>query len=117
MEPAPFQQYCSVVPCKAGGWLPAGPKMFSCVVRIAGGECLLVQAPDTLIDHAPVARVEIGAGPALARALGAAAFVTMNQNQWAIDFGFSGSFRRARELNRNLVAALLSQGAIDRRRR
>lgn len=131
------QQYCSVVPYQAGGALVAGRKRQSCLVRVRDGELIIIEAPADLVDVAPVTTIEIDT-PALQRKLGTAVFVKMNSNRWAIDFGLVGqreayrrggprrflaifgigspkAIGRSRQLTRDFVAVLLSEGATDPR--
>jgi hypothetical protein len=108
------------------------------LVLIDNGQIAIVKPPGTVVDQSPVSGVEITT-PALQRRVGTATFVRMNGRHWAIDFYYAAqaerfnsggpgrkasvffgfqwlaSARLARQLNRAFVAALLDQGAVDRR--
>jgi hypothetical protein len=138
MAPQFSQQFCSVAPYTAGGALVAGRKRQSCLVQVTDGELVIIEAPSSLVDRAPVSTVELDT-PALQQKVGAATFVLMNGHQWAIDFGRVGmteyaksggvmrkvgvafgagtvrGMRRAREVNKQFVATMLSEGATNRR--
>lgn len=112
--------------------------MRSCLIQVADGELVIIEAPRRLADHAPVAAIEIDT-PAVARKLGGATFVRMNGNRWAIDFGRVGltesirsggiramlwvacgggaikALKRGRSLDREFRSLLQHEGAADRR--
>jgi hypothetical protein len=138
MEPVFSQQYCTVMPCQAGGFAAAGQRILSCLVEIVNGQLFLVHAPDVLIARAPLSAVEIGEPPPWAAKLGTATFVYIGGQLCEIDFGRVGraelkrsgpagrllaaygggsikSIKRARELNREFIATLLREGATDGR--
>jgi hypothetical protein len=124
MEPLFYQQYCTVVPYQAGGMLVAGRKAV-CSVMVVNGE-LVIDGDGGIIDRAPVSQVQIGT-PTLQRKIGAATFVQMNSNRWAIDFGLTGQFdtsqRRgpfakikfARQRNHEFTVLLMREGAASLR--
>jgi hypothetical protein len=136
--PPPFSQPgCHVTPYRGGGVARAAGGA-SCLVLIDDAQLAIVQPPDTMVDRSPVSGVELTT-PALQRRVGSSTFVRMNGHQWAIDFYYSAqaerlragglarkmsvffgfqwlaSGRLARQRNREFVAALLDQGAVDRR--
>jgi hypothetical protein len=139
MELAFSQQFCSVVPVKAGGNLNAGPKRFPCLVQVGDGELVITEGAQTLIDRAQVGAVELLDGPWLQRKVGEGTFLRMNGREYAVDFGQVSStelartgpggvlkaaataggpksLRTARELSKAFAEALVSQGVIDRRK-
>jgi hypothetical protein len=138
MEPVFSQQYCTLMPCQAGGIVSAGRRILSCLVEIVNGQLFLIHAPDILVGRSPVPAVEIGDPPPWAAKVGTSAFVYVGGQLWEIDFSRVGraelkrsgpagrllasygggsikSVKRARELSREFVAALLREGAIDGR--
>jgi hypothetical protein len=139
MDLAFSQQFCSVVPVKAGGNLNAGPKRFPCLVQVGGGELVIIEAPRTLIDRARVPEVELLDGPWLQRKVGEATFLRVNGHEYCVDFGQVASTELARTgpggivkaaitaggpkslhtaqaLRTAFAEALVSQGVIDRRK-
>jgi hypothetical protein len=138
MEPLFSQQYCTVMPCQAGGLAASGRRILSCLVEIVNGQLFLIQAPDILVGRSPVPAVEIRDPPPWAARLGTATFVYIGGQLCEIDFSRVGraelkrpgpagrllasygggsvkSVKRARELSREFIAALLREGAIDGR--
>lgn len=137
MAPLFSQRFCSVVPYRADGVLVAGRKMHGCLVQILDGDLFII-AGNHLVDRAPVSSVQLDT-PALQRKVGGGTLLRMNGNQWAIDFGNVGTaeiisgggawrkvrvafgagtfknVKRARQVNREFVAALLGEGAANLR--
>jgi hypothetical protein len=132
------QQYCNVVPARAGGMLVAGRHRRSCLVKVADGTLTVIAAPAAIVLQVPAADVVIST-PKLQRALGAGTIFTIGEKWWSVDFGRTGRIerlkssgvfgklaitflmagirkdtRRARELNQAFAAALRSHGATDR---
>ena len=112
-QPFFSQQACSVVPYMAGGALVGGRKRHRCHVFVEGGELVIVGSDGAALDRSPVPSIEVDT-PAFQRALGMSTFVRMNGSRWAIDFGSRGP-RRGRAANRDLLAALMGAGAVNRR--
>jgi hypothetical protein len=133
-----FRQSCHVTRYRGGGVVFA-PGGASCLVLIDDGKLAIIQPPGNVVEAGPVSAVELTTTPALYRRPGSSTFVLVNGRAWAVDFYHAAAAarfrsggpgtkaliflgvqwlatgRRARELNREFVAALLSLGAADRR--
>jgi hypothetical protein len=59
------QQFCTLVPCRAGGRIAAGRRAQNCLVQVADGQLVIVMAPAVLLARVPAHMVEIVTPPAL----------------------------------------------------
>jgi hypothetical protein len=135
------QEFCSVVPCTAGGRIIAGQRVRNCVVQVKDGELVLGQVPGILVAQAPVAQVQIVTPPTL-RKIGTAVVVRLDDGE-LLAVEFDGVYRRqqqrgkprgflrevfsldtlttigkstrlGRQLSRAFAAALVMAGAMDK---
>lgn len=85
------QEFCSVVPCTAGGRMIAGQRVHNCLVQVKDGELILGQIPGVLVAQTPVARVQIATPPAL-RKIGTAVVVRLDDGE-LLAVEFDGVYR------------------------
>lgn len=130
-EPALFkQQYCRVNRQMAGGRLQAGQGLAMFMVIVRDSLLTVIQAPATPVMQIPASGIQI-ATPKLQRKLGTVTTLRIGEQLWGFDFtavyqaergvGFMRqmfslgsirkSTRRAREINKRFVAALVESGA------
>jgi hypothetical protein len=58
------QQFCTLVPCRAGGRIAVGRRARNCLVQVADGQLVIVMAPSVLLARVPAPMVEIVTPPA-----------------------------------------------------
>jgi hypothetical protein len=132
------REFCSVVPCTAGGRIITGQRVRNCLVQVKDGEMVLGQVPGVLVAQAPTAQVQI-VTPAALRKVGTCVVVRLDDDELlAVEFdgvyrlqrrrgkprGFlrevfsldplttiGKSTRLARQLSRDFAAALITAGA------
>lgn len=96
------QEFCSVAPCGTGGRIVTGARLRNCLVKVADGELVLIQAPSPLVVRAPAAGVEIVTPPGL-RKVGTVVIIGVSGKLLAVEF--DGVYRRQQAYARQVARA------------
>jgi hypothetical protein len=81
------QEFCSVAPCRASGWVITGAgRVAPCLVRVADGELTIIHQPGKLVLKLPASELEI-VSPLLRR-LAQAVILQANGELLAVEFDF-----------------------------
>lgn len=106
------QEFCSVVPCTAGGRLIAGRRVRNCLAQVADGELVLGQVPGMLVAHVPVAQVRIATPPALRR-IGTVVVLQLADGELlAVEFDGVYRMRQQRAKPRGLLREFFSLDSL-----
>jgi hypothetical protein len=86
------QEFCSVAPCRAGGWVITGVgRVAPCLIRVADGELTIIQR-GRLVLRLAASELEI-VSPALRR-LAQVVILRANGNVLAVEFDFAYQRRK-----------------------
>jgi hypothetical protein len=118
MSEATFsQEFCTIVPSTAGGWLVAGERIRNCVVRVQDGDLFIGQVPGKLIAQVPAQTVQIMTPGAL-RKIGTAVSVRLSDGQLlSVDFGFAHLTQRNLNKHRGFLAQVFNFDSITQVRK
>jgi hypothetical protein len=99
MEETFSQQYCTLEPCGAGGYVVKGARMHNCLVKVANGELTMIQAPSIRVAKVPVPSVRIVTPDALAK-IGTSVLLQVDGKLLNVDFGMVYRRQQARARKR-----------------
>jgi len=80
------QQYCTLEPCGAGGYVVTGARMHNCLVKVADEKLTMIQAPSIRVARVPVSLVRIVTPDAL-RKIGTSVLLQLDGKLLNVDFG------------------------------
>ena len=93
------QQYCTLEPCGAGGYVVTGARMHNCLVKVADGELTMIQAPSIRVARVPVSSVRVVTPDAL-RKIGTSVLLQLDGKLLNVDFGMVYRRQQARARKR-----------------
>jgi hypothetical protein len=103
MEGTFSQQYCTLEPCGARGYVVTGARMHNCLVKVADGELTMIQAPSIRVAKVPAASVRIVTPPAMAK-IGTSVVLQLDGKLLNVDFGLVYRRQQARARKRRSLA-------------
>lgn len=98
------QQYCTLEPCGAGGYVVTGARMHNCLIKVADGELTMIQAPSIRVAKVPVPSVRIVTPKALAK-IGTSVVLQLDGKLLNVDFAMVYRRQQARARKRRSPAA------------
>lgn len=93
------QQYCTLEPCGARGYVVTGARMHNCLVKVADGQLTMIQAPSIQVAKVPVPSVRIVTPGALAT-IGTSVLLQLEGRFLNVDFGHVYGRQQARARKR-----------------
>lgn len=102
------QQYCTLEPCGAGGYVVMGARMHNCLVKVADGELTMIQAPSIRVAKVPAASVRIVTPAALAK-IGTSVLLQVDGKLLNVDFGMVRRRQQARARKRRSPIAAFAR--------